>query len=190
MLFKVKETKKHENICSIQGTKKGNKGKKKSRLFNEHKRKSTRKFQLLKKLKTPSRLEILPYYKKSKVKSKCYKPLKLSKKMKSPPKNFLALSMGPMTSNTSNLYKRSFIASPITQTYHKTTDISSKKKIFKLADFGLCVNVRRSKPFQFGCNQYLAPEVLQHGPDNPKVRSTVFGNFSWIMLNWIFSHLE
>ena len=42
-------------------------------------------------------------------------------------------------------------------------------KIFKLSDFGICKNIHRERPSEFGAGNYLAPEVCMHGPDSTNV---------------------
>ena len=43
------------------------------------------------------------------------------------------------------------------------------KKIFKLSDFGLCTNIKKQTPKQFGSGVFLAPEICKKGPDSKKV---------------------
>lgn len=42
-------------------------------------------------------------------------------------------------------------------------------KIFKISDFGLCKNVLKKKPEEFGAGNLLAPEICKFGPDSSKV---------------------
>ena len=48
-------------------------------------------------------------------------------------------------------------------------NILKTDKLFKLADFGLCTKVTKNKPFEFGVNQFLAPEIFSLGVDSAKV---------------------
>lgn len=48
----------------------------------------------------------------------------------------------------------------------------SKKHIikkFKLSDFGLCVNILKQRPEELGDGEFLAPEVMKHGPASSEV---------------------
>ena len=143
----------------------------KNSIFKKHKAISkTNKFHLLKKLKTPSRLETQPYYKKSKRKLKLNKPLRSSNEIIHKNKYFLKKNISFSKTNFTNIQKSSFLGSTLNKSQPQSDRSIQEIKMFKLSDFGLCVNVNKSVPLQFGCNTYLAPEICQLGPDNPKVR--------------------
>jgi hypothetical protein len=140
-------------------------------IFNKHKKiYKTNKFKLLRQLKAPSRLETQPYYKKSKISKNRKKPIRSSNEFKPIKKDFFKKNIPISKTNFSNIYKSNLLGSTLNKSQPQSDHSLQEIKEFKLSDFGLCVNVHKSLPFQFGCNTYLAPEICQLGPDNPKVR--------------------
>lgn len=140
---------------------------------------STR-FKLLKKLKTPSRLDIKPYYKKLKDFNKKKKPLQRSNEIKQLKKSFFVGNLKLNKTSFTNIHKsnlfnpsltKSNLLNPsLTKSNHQSDQSNLEIKKFKLSDFGLSINIKKSNPLQFGCNNYLAPEVCQMGPDSSKVK--------------------
>ena len=130
---------------------------------------STR-FKLLKKLKTPSRLDIKPYYKQLKDFNKKKKPLQRSNEIKQLKKSFFVGNLKLNKTSFTNIHKSNLFNPSLTKSNHQSDQSNLEIKKFKLSDFGLSINIKKSNPLQFGCNNYLAPEVCQMGPDSSKVK--------------------
>lgn len=143
------------------------------------KTRTSTKAALLKKLKTPSRLEIKPYYKTAK-----RSPNEQGRSFKEPRRKTKTLFQNGLSLSTtcfSNKYKASRMGS----SGLSLSDLSIQEmKSYKLSDFGLCVNVNERRPASFGRSRYLAPEVLRLGPDHPKVRLTRSISGSWTCTRW------
>jgi len=124
-------------------------------------------FALIKKLKGPSRMVMKPYYKS--IKSNQVKDEKQLKNSPCMIKKLCKKAFLERSTASSNNYKTEFMKISKLKSNFGMISNSNKIRNFKLSDFGLCVNINESKPFQFGSNSYLAPEIMLKGPDNPNV---------------------
>jgi CRISPR/Cas system CMR-associated protein Cmr1 (group 7 of RAMP superfamily) len=95
--------------------------------------------------------------------------LRSSNELKIKNKDFFKKNIPISKTNFTNIHKSNFLGSTLNKSQPQSDQSAQEIKIFKLSDFGLCVNVHKSQPLQFGCNTYLAPEICQLGPDNPRV---------------------
>lgn len=154
-------------ISTREGKPKRKKGKKAS--FLKKPARTSNTFKILQQLKTPSRLEITPYYKKFPKTQK--KERKKNPRKKSPliRRSFFHQVKPVFKTNLTNLCKTNNTNISLNKSCALSVNSNQERKIYKLSDFGLCVNINRSKPLQFGCNSYLAPEICQRGPDSSQV---------------------
>lgn len=127
------------------------------------------KFKLMQKLRGPSRLQTQPHFKLSKNKKKEEKPFRRSDEIKSFKKSIFFGNLKLNKTSFTNIHKSSLICSSLNKSNPQSHQSNHEFKKYKLSDFGLCVNIKKSQPLQFGCNDYLAPEICQMGPDSSKV---------------------